>query len=98
MHTLDLGVFMFKSSINDLPAGFNNFFTKRSEIHKYSTRHVNDLNLAKNKKSFSDNGVRTKGPILWNSLSKRIKSSKSVKHFRNQLKRNLIQKYDVCVV
>ena len=97
MHTLDLGVFMFKSSINDLPTGFDNFFMKRSEIHKYSTRNVNDLNLTKNNKSFSDHGVRTKGPILWNSLPKKIKSSKSVKHFRNQLKRHLIQKYDDCV-
>ena len=88
---------MFKSSINDLPTGFDNFFMKRSEIHKYSTRNVNDLNLTKNNKSFSDHGVRTKGPIIWNSLPKEIKSSEPVKHFRNQLKRHLIQRYDDCV-
>ena len=43
---------------------------------------------------FSDHGIRTRGPILWNSMTKPIKESKS---FRNQLKRNLIGKYDVCI-
>ena len=50
------------------------FFTKRSDIQGYKTRHVNDLNLTKNKqtkKHFSDHSVRTTGPILWNSIDKK---------------------------
>ena len=50
MYSLELGVFMYKYSTNDLPGIFNDYFTKRSDIHGYQTRHVNDLNLTKNKK------------------------------------------------
>ena len=48
----------------------------------YPTRHVNDFNLTKNKKAFSDHAIRTRGLVLWNSLSKSLRDSKSVKHFR----------------
>ena len=90
MYSLELGVFMCKYSINDLPDIFNDYFTKRSDIHGYRTRHVNELNLTKNKKHFSDHSVRTSGPILWNNLDEKIKSVKSVKQFWNQYKQNLI--------
>ena len=85
---------MYKYSTNDLPGIFNDYLTKRSDIHGYHTRHVNDLNLTKNKKHFSDHSVRTSGPILWNNLEKKIKSVKSVKQFRNQYQQNLISNYN----
>ena len=94
IYIMELGVFMYKFTIHDLPAAFNIFFKKRSEIHDYPTRHVNDFNHTKNKKVFSDQSVRTQGPILWNSLSKTVKSSKSLNIFRTQLKKQLIEKYD----
>jgi len=92
-YNLELGVFMFKYSAGMLPSVFDNFFTKRSEIHNYQTRYKNDYNQTRNKKCFSDNSVRTQGPILWNSLNESIKNSNSTKHFRNQYKKNLITKY-----
>ena len=52
MYSLELGVFMYKYSTNDLPGIFNDYFTKRSDIHGYQTRHVNDLNLTKTKNTF----------------------------------------------
>ena len=94
MYSLELGVFMYKYSINDLPNAFNDYFTKRSDIHGYKTRHVNDLTLTKNKKHFSDHSVRTTGPILWNSIDKKIINSKTVKQFRNQYKKTLISNYE----
>ena len=93
MYSLELGVFMYKYSTNDLPGIFNDYFTKRSDIHGYQTRHVNDPNLTKNKKHFSDHSVRKSGPILWNNLEEKLKSVKSVKQFRNQYKQNLILNY-----
>ena len=84
---------MFKYSAGMLPSVFDNVFTKRSEIHNYQTRYKNDYNQTRNKKCFSDNSVRTQGPILWNSLNESIKISNSTKHFRNQYKKNLITKY-----
>ena len=65
-----------------LPSSFTNYFTKRSDIHNYLTRHGNNLNLTKNKKTFSDHSVRTSGPRLWNALENSLKTLKSVKHFR----------------
>ena len=93
MHMLELGVFMYKFFINDLPVSFKNYFNRRSDVHDYPTRQLNDFNLTNNKKSLSDRGIRSSGPILWNSLPENIKDSKSVKHFRNQLKQNIIQNY-----
>ena len=93
MYSLELGEFMYKFSTNDLPSAFKEYFNKRSSIHNYQTRHVNDLNLTNNKKSFLDHSIRTCGPILWNSLPTTIKDSKSANHFRNQFKHKVIQTY-----
>ena len=59
MYLLELGVFLYKYSINDLPNIFNDYFTKRSDIHCYQTRHVNDLNLTK-KQTNKQNKTKTK--------------------------------------
>ena len=32
MYTLELGVFMYRFSIGDLPVAFKNYFSKRSDI------------------------------------------------------------------
>ena len=94
MYTLELGVFMYKFSVDELPVAFKDYFTERSKIHNYQTRHSNHYNLTRNKKTFSDHCIRTSGPILWNSLPNSLKDCKTVKHFRNQLKYNIIQTYD----
>ena len=91
--TLELGAFMYKYSVNELPKSFKNYFQKRSEIHNYPTRHCENLNLTKHKKMFSDHSVRTKGPHLWNSLDKSFQSLKSTKHFRLKFKQKLISNY-----
>ena len=93
MYTLELAIFMYKFSINELPVAFNDFFTKRSDIHNYPTRHAKDLNITKNNKTFSDKGIRSNGPILWNSLPSSLKESKNAKYFRNSFKKSLIQMY-----
>ena len=78
MHTLELGMFMYRNSVNKLPSSFNNYFTKRSEVHYYLTRHGNHLSLTKSKKTFSDHSVHTTGPRLWDALENSIRASKSV--------------------
>ena len=72
MYMLELGVFMIKYSINDLPGAFKDYFTKRPDTHDYLTRHVNDLNLTKNKKAFSEHAIQTHGSVLWHSLSQSV--------------------------
>ena len=102
MHTLELGTFMYRNSVNELPSSFNNYFTKRSEVHSHLTRHGNHLSLTKNKKTFHDFRLIlfvlvVLGPRLWNPLENLLRASKSVKQFRNQLKQKLISSYDLCL-
>ena len=94
MYNLELGVFMYRFSIDDQPVAFKNYFRKRSDIYDYPTRHGNDLNLTNNKNLFSDHTIRTRGSILWNSLPTTVKDSKSAKHFRTQFKTKLIKMYE----
>lgn len=70
---MEFGVFMFRFSINDLANAFNDFFSRRSQIHNHQTRHANNFNITNNKKSFSDRAIRTTGPVLWNPLQKSVK-------------------------
>ena len=84
MYSLELSVFMYKFSINDLPLAFKEYFRKRSDIHDHPTRHVDDLDVINNKKSFSDHSIRACGLTLWNSLNAEIKNYKSSKSV-NQL-------------
>ena len=94
MYKLETGVFMFKYSNNLLPVAFNNFFTTRSEIHDYQTRYKDYYHQTRNVRTFSDHSIRTYGPILWNSLGDNVKNSKSIKHFKDQYKNNLICLYE----
>ena len=50
MYNLELGVFMYRFSIESLLVAFKNYFSKLSDIYYYPRRHVNDLNLTNNKK------------------------------------------------
>ena len=94
MYNLEVGVFMYKFTNNELPNVFDRYFTKRSTIHNYSTRQGQDFNLTMNKKCFSDHAIRTSGPILWNSLDKSLKTVNSVKYFRKSFKHDLVLNYD----
>ena len=49
MYNLELGVFMFKYSIDDLPTIFKDYFCKRSQIHNRDTRNMTNCNLRKKK-------------------------------------------------
>jgi hypothetical protein len=92
-YKLELGAFMYKYSTNQLPNSFDNFFTKRSDIHSYHTRSRDKYNHTRNKKVFTDQSIRTTGPLIWNSLNDNIKLAHSIKQFRNKYKSNLISTY-----
>ena len=93
-YKLEVGVFMYKFYVNVLPKPFDDFFTKRSDIHNYHTRNNSDYNQTRNRKVFTDQAVRTTGPILWNALNDHIKNVNSIKQFRKKLKHSLISTYN----
>ena len=74
MYSLELSVFMYKYSINDLPGIFNDYFTKCSDIHRYQTRHVNDLNLTKKEKK-KEKKKREKKTLFWSFRPKEWSNS-----------------------
>ena len=87
---------MYKFYINDLPVAFNDYFKKRSDIHDYPTRQIENLTFSLNiiGNPFSDHAIRSSGPHLWNLLPEKLKDSETVKQFRNQLKETLIKTYE----
>ncbi len=91
---LELGLFMYKHQTNHLPSVFSEYFVRNNQIHKYQTRNASDYSINKTKKKYSDRAIRTTGPILWNSLDVNLKQCKTVKHFKNAYKSNLIANYN----
>ena len=92
-YKLEVGIFMFRYSLNQLPESFKCFFSKNNDSHEYYTRNGNDFTLTRNKKVFSDQSIKTCGPIYWKCIDHKIKQSKSVKHFRTQFKRHILLNY-----
>ena len=69
MYAVGLEVSVYKSYINDLPVGFNNYFKKRSDFHDSPTKQVYDLNSSFNKKKILLTMLfELAGPRLWNSV------------------------------
>ena len=63
-------------------------------MHIRQEVYINNLNLTRNKRVFSDNAVRTTGPILWNNIDNGLKNSKTIKYFRKEFKGKLISTYN----
>ena len=91
-YKLEVDVFMCRYSLNQLPEQFTAFFSKNSDSHGYHTRNGNDFTLTRNK-VFSDQSIKTTGPILWKSIHQNIKDSRSTNHFRTQLKCHYLSNY-----
>ena len=64
MYNLELAVFMYKYSTDDLPAIFNGYFSKRSQIRHRDTRNMTNYNLRKNRTNLASKGVKTSGPVF----------------------------------
>ena len=83
---------MFKSSIDDLPAAFKDYIFHKTFRHsRLPKRYVNDFNLTKIKIPFP---TTNSWPRSLDSLSRSMRYSKSVKHFRKQLKQKLTLVYE----
>ena len=82
----NLGIFMYRHHLNQLPLIFSTYFTKHVQTHNYPTRNAQDSSINKTKKMSSDCAIRNCVPTFWNSLDKTLKHCKTSKHFRSQLK------------
>ncbi|XP_061576185.1 uncharacterized protein LOC133442243 [Cololabis saira] len=83
-----LFMFKFKNYIQNLPSSFHNFFCVNSNIHSYATTKYFNLPFCRTWKHQSF--ITYRGPHLWNSLNKSLKSSPSLPIFKKHLKNFLI--------
>ena len=90
-------LFVFKFKMKTLPAQFSKHFYEFGSVHKRSTRASTQNNYFMTflKKSKLQNSIRYQGPLIWNSLDSAIKNFKSVKSFKSNLKRTLLEKYSL---
>ena len=90
-------LFVFKFKMKTLPAQFSKYFCEVSSVHKRSTQTSTQNNyfMPFLKKSKPQNSIRYQGPLIWNSLDSSIKNSKSIKSFKSNLKRTLLEKYNL---
>ena len=64
IHSLQLAVFMYKYTHNQLPAIFHNMFDLNCNVHAYPTRHSSDYHLQNPKIILAQKSMRHHGPDI----------------------------------
>jgi hypothetical protein len=90
IHTLTIGLFMYKYKTNSLPNIFNNFFTKNREYHDYPTRSSANYRPPIIKTKIANNFVRKTGTSLWNQLEGKIDTTVKMVTFKRHLKKHIL--------
>jgi len=65
-------------------------FCLNETIHPHGTRHANDFHIVVHRTSLLKSTIRIAGPVLWNSLDAKLKSSKSIYSFKRKYKKVLL--------
>ena len=90
IHSLLIGVFMFKYKTKKLPTIFENFFNENNEFHSYPTRGANRLRPPIYKSKIATNFIKKTGTTLWNIIDPIINSKLSLQTFKKHLKKILL--------
>ena len=85
--------FMYKEFNDKLPDIFLKYFNQQKSLHRYQTRHAEDYEIPHFKTNFAWKTIRATGPTKWNLTVKHVKEAKTMKHFRNKIKKNIIVEY-----
>ena len=87
----DLLTFIFNHHTGNLPMIFKNYFTSFDEIHNYNTRNSEtNCRLPLPSNSFGSSSIKFLGAPLWNRLDNNVKSSKTTKCFRKNIKKEYL--------
>ena len=93
IHVYNLGIFMHKLSVGEIPVEIAELFDKNSTIHSYPTRQSTLFHLPRTRTLFAQKTVIYTGPKLWIDLPKVIIESTSLYTFKRKLKCHLLKKY-----
>ena len=83
MYNLELGVFMYKYSTDDLPTIFKDYFSKRSQIHNRDTRNMTNYNLRKNRTNFASKEWKHLDLFFWILYQKKLNCLSMSKHLES---------------
>ena len=78
---------MFKVYINDAPASIQNMFNLVDEIHPYGTRQMGTFYHRYSGTTLKGFSITIKGPLIWDSIDKSIRSCYSLISFSNKCKK-----------
>ena len=93
IYLLEVCTFMFKEFNNKLLEIFHKYFNQQKSLHRYQTRHAKDYEIPHFKTNFARKTIRATGSMKWNLTEKHVKGAKTIKHFRNKIKKNIIVEY-----
>ena len=84
LHKLQVACFMYKIYKGLLPSYFFAMFCLNETIHPYATRHASDYHrpIAVHRTSLLIRIAAFAGPVLWNSLDVKLRSSNSIHSFK----------------
>ena len=84
-------IMMYKC-VNELaPHYLSDLFTKRSDIHQRDTRSHDLLQIPLYKTSAGQRSFHYRGVTIWNDLDIKFKKLDSLKTFKNELKRSMLE-------
>ena len=73
--------FVYKQRHNETPEAFNEYFIQVNQVHNVNTRQQNNLYITKPNTNFGRKSIKIRGAQLWNSVSKDIRDTKTIKTF-----------------
>ena len=90
IYSENISVFFYKTiKMRQNPTIFQSFI-HHSDIHVHATRNRGNLVLPRCRKARTQKGFFIRGIKVWNSLSQDIKDSKTVRQFKNNVRKTFL--------
>ena len=91
LYRYNIGLLMYKIHHKKLPIIFDNFFTRNSDIHLYSTRQAHLLHIPKFRTELRKRSFKCKAVSVWNDIYSTLHSVEiAVGTFKKYLKKYLL--------
>ena len=87
IHKFQVACFIYKVYKGLMSPYLSAMFCLNETIHPHGTRHANDFHIVVHRTSLLKSTIRIAGPVLWNCLDAKLKSSKSIYSFRRKYKK-----------
>jgi hypothetical protein len=93
IHSLNIGIFMYKYTSRSLPPIFNDFFLENRAIHNYPTRNASKMRIPRVRTTLAERFIRKTGVKFWNEISEHLDINCSIHTYKKRLKLHLTRNY-----